>query len=101
MIFAIQTYLEDYFSNRGLSDADHYAVSLSRLYDRSRHGMAEADFLSAMKKIRTVFYKRNNGFERKSFERKLLNLLDGRFKKKDCCSSQKHSPQGLRSPVPA
>jgi hypothetical protein len=101
MIFEIQSYVEDYFSRRGLDDPDQYGVSLARLYDRRRHGKAVPEFLSMMKRIRTIFYKRNDHIERDSFDRKMLALLDGRFKKKDYSSSQKQSPRGLRHPAAA
>src|SRR6266702_3126294 len=77
MIFSIQTYLEDYFNRRGLGDADQYAVALARLYDRERHAKTAPAFLAAMKRIRTVFYKRNDHIERDTFDSKMLALLDG------------------------
>jgi hypothetical protein len=49
-----------------------------------------------MRRIRTVFYKRNNHIEREAFDQRMLKLLDVRFKKKDCSSFQRRSPQGLR-----
>jgi hypothetical protein len=101
MIFEIQSYIEDYFSHRGLEDTDQYAVALARLYDRQRHGKTAPAFLSGMRRIRTVFYKRNDRVERDSFDRKMLALLDGRFKKKDYSSSQRQSPRGLRHPAAA
>ena len=96
MIFSIQTYLEDYFNRRGLGDPDQYAVSLARLYDRERHAKSASAFLAAMKRVRTVFYRRNDRIDRATFEGKLLAVLDSRFKKKDCSSSQKRSPRELR-----
>lgn len=101
MIFSIQTYLEDYFAKRGLADPDQYAVALARLYDRQRDNKAEPAFLVAMKRVRTIFYKRNDHIERDTFDRRLLSLLDSRFKKKDCSSSQRQSPQSLRRPAAA
>jgi hypothetical protein len=82
MIFSLQTYLEDYFNRRGLGDVDQYAVALSKLYDRERHHTAQQAFLAAMKRIRTVFYKRNDHIQREPFERQMLGLLDNKFKKK-------------------
>jgi hypothetical protein len=82
MIFSIQTYLEDYFNRRGLRDADQYAVALSKLYDRERHAKTAPDFLAAMKRIRTIFYKRNDHIQRDTFDHKMLALLDSKFKKK-------------------
>jgi hypothetical protein len=101
MIFEIQSYVEDYFSHRGLHDPDQYAVRLARLYDRQRHGKTIPEFLSAMRRVRTVFYRRNDQIERDAFDRKMLTLLDGRFKKKDYSSSQRQSPQRLRHPAAA
>jgi hypothetical protein len=98
MIFSIQSYVEDYFSRRGLDDPDQYGVSLAKLYDRQRHAKTVPEFLSAMKRVRTIFYKRNEQIERASFDRRLLTLLDSKFKKKVCGSSQKQSPQRLRLP---
>jgi hypothetical protein len=96
MIFSIQTYLEDYFSRRGFSDPDQYAVALASLYDRERHCKTAAEFLSSMKRIRTVFYKRNDHIQRDTFDRKMLALLDAKFKKKDCSSFQRRSQRKLR-----
>ena len=96
MIFTIQGYLEDYFNRRGLDDPDQYGVALARLYDRQRHGKTIPQFLSAMRRIRTVFYKRNDDIHRDTFDRRMLALLDNRFKKKDCSSCQKPSPKRLK-----
>ncbi|HEV2378908.1 MAG TPA: hypothetical protein VG206_03820 [Terriglobia bacterium] len=101
MIFSIQTYLEDYFNRRGLGDPDQYAVALARLYDRERHGTTAPVFLAAMKRIRTIFYKRNNHIERDKFDRKMLTLLDSKFKKKDYSSCQRQSPKELKPPAAA
>lgn len=99
MIFSIQSYLEDYFNRRGLGDSDQYAVALARLYDRERQGKTPSAFLSAMKRIRTVFYKRNDQIDRERFDPKMLALLDSRFKKKDCSSSQEQSQKRLKPPA--
>lgn len=80
MIFSIQTYLEDYFNRRGLGDPDQYAVALARFYDRERHAKTAPAFLVGMKRIRTVFYRHNDPIERDSFDRKMLTLLDSKFK---------------------
>lgn len=96
MIFSIQRYLEDYFNRCGLGDPDQYAVNLARLYDRERHGKTVPAFLSGMMRIRTVFYKRNSHTQRETFERKILTLLDTKFKKKDYSSPQRQSPQELK-----
>lgn len=99
MIYSIQTFLEDYFNRLGLVDVDKYAVGLARLYDRQRHGKTQPAFLSSMKQIRTGFYKQNENTQRSAFERKILTLLDGKFKKKEFCSSQRPSPKELRLPA--
>jgi hypothetical protein len=82
MIFSIQRYLEDYFDRCGLTDPDQYAVSLAKLYDGERRGKAATRFLASMKRIRTVFYRTNAHTQRDGFERKVLALLDGKYKKK-------------------
>ena len=96
MIFGIQRYLEDYFNRRGFGDPDQYAVNLAKLYDRERYRKTKSGFLSAMKRIRTVFYKRNPQAARDSFERDILSRLDGKFKKKDSSTSQRPSPPELK-----
>ena len=101
MIFSIQTYLEDYFNRRGLGDPDQYAVSLARLYDRERQEKTGPAFLAAMRHIRTAFYRRNDCIDRAAFEGKLLAVLDGKFKKKGCSSSQKRSQKELKPPAAA
>ena len=58
-------------------------------------------FLSAMKRIRTAFYKRNDHIQRDAFDRKMLTLLDSKFKKKDCSSSQRQSHKRLKPPAAA
>jgi len=96
VIFALQTYLENYFNRLGLVDTDQYAVSLAALYDRERHHGTAADFLLLMKRMRTVFYKRNGQSPRAPFEKKLLQMLDSKFKKKECAQSPKKSSKELR-----
>jgi chemotaxis methyl-accepting protein methylase len=96
MIFSVQRYLEEYFNNRGLSDPDQYAVLLAKLYDRERSSKTVTEFLSAMKRIRTVFFRRNANLERDKFNRNILTLLDSKFKKKECSSSLERSQQGLK-----
>ncbi len=96
MIYSIQSYVENYFNRCGLADPDQYAVSLAKLYDRQRHGKTTPAFLSAMKRLRTVFYRQNQHIERSTFERRILTLLDSKFKKKESSSSQRRSPKELR-----
>lgn len=96
MIFSIQSYLEDYFNRSGLADIDRYAVSLAVLYDRQRHRESAGKFLSAMRRMRTAFYRRNTTVSRARFEKKLLQALDSKFKKKDFTLSLKKSSKELK-----
>ena len=96
VIFAIQRYLEDYFDHCGFGDPDQYAVGLAKLYDRERRRGTKAAFHGAMRRIRTVFYKRNTRLQRDEFERKVLGLLDSKFKKKGYRGLPPASPQALR-----
>jgi hypothetical protein len=96
MIFSIQRDLEDYFNRCGLGDPDQYAVALARLYDRQRGGKTLGAFLSSMGKIRTAFFRANQGSPRAVLERKILSHLDGKFKKKVYYSSRQPSPKELR-----
>jgi len=82
VIFSIQRYLEDYLGRAGFNDPDQYAVHLAKLYDSARPGKSDTVFLAAMRRIRTVFYRTNPGTQRSPFERKLLTMLDTKFKKK-------------------
>ncbi|MGO9589798.1 MAG: hypothetical protein ACLP3K_07100 [Candidatus Acidiferrales bacterium] len=82
MIFAVQRCLEDYFNQCGCGDPDLYALTLAELFDERRGGKSAKQFLAAMGRIRTIFYRRNSKLRRNSFERKVLSLLDSRFKKK-------------------
>lgn len=92
MIFAIQRYLEDYFSSTRWADRDQYAISLANLYDRERLAVSEEQFLARMRAIRTGFF-RTNGLDRGEVEGKLLSRLDGRFKKNS-------TPTPARRPSP-
>jgi len=96
VIFSIQSYLEDYFNRSGLPDSDRYAVSLAALYDRERHRGTAGKFLSAMRRMRTVFYKRNSTVSRAKFEKKILQALDTKFKKKDFIPSLRRSSKELK-----
>jgi chemotaxis methyl-accepting protein methylase len=99
MIFSIQRDLEDYFNHSGLSDPDQYSVALAKLYDRDRSTKNANAFLSAMRRMRTAFFRANNRLQRRAFERKVLARLDAKFKKKVCSSSHKTSPKELRCQV--
>lgn len=87
MIFSIQRYLEDYIAKAGLSDPDQYAINLAQLYDSTRREKSDAMFLNAMHRVRTIFFRKNNQLQRGAFERKLLTLLDNKFKKKSAVSA--------------
>jgi hypothetical protein len=82
MIFSVQRFLEDYFSRRGLRDVDQYAVSLANLYERKRRPRTDKSFLESAHRIRTVFYGNNRELNRLKFEKSILAVLDGQFKKK-------------------
>lgn len=79
MIFSIQRFLEDYFERRNFTDVDQFAVSLANLYDKRRGQTSADEFLIAMRRLRTLFYKNNFSLNRSDFERSLLKLLDTRF----------------------
>jgi hypothetical protein len=96
MIFSVQRFLEDYFDRCGCGDPDLYAVTLAQLFDNERGGKTQPEFLAVMKRIRTVFYRRNSQLQRPAFERKVLALLDSKFKKKDRNSSRRPLPKELR-----
>lgn len=101
MIFSIQRDLEDYFNRCGLGDPDQYAVAVARLYDRQRGSKTLRAFLSSMGRIRTTFFRANQGSPRAVLERKILDHLDGKFKKKAYYSSQPPSPKELRHQLAA
>ncbi len=95
MIFSIQHYLEDYFHQRNLDDVDQYAVKLANLYALRRKAMAERDFLKAMGRLRTVFYRNNSHLDRASAERGMLLSLDRKFKKKASNPGELEFPGGV------
>jgi hypothetical protein len=81
VVFSIQRFLEDLFARGRHDDPDQYAIALANLYDRRRREGSREDFLGAMRKLRTSFF-RVNGLDRSDFEERLAKLLDQRFKKK-------------------
>ena len=97
MIFSIQHFLEDYFHHRNLSDVDQYAVKLANLYALRRKGKTGADFLKAMSRLQTVFYRNNSHLNRASLERDMLLHLDRRFKKKLSNPGELEFPGGVAS----
>lgn len=82
MIFAVQRFLEDHLSRRGLADHDQYAVKLANLYGQRRWTGSRSAFEKAMHRIQTVFFKSNTITDRTEFEAKLLERLEGKFPKK-------------------
>lgn len=56
-------------------------MALSSLFDRMRPGLSETAFLKRMGSMKTTFF-RKNGLERPEYERRLLQSLDRKFKKK-------------------
>lgn len=99
MIFGVQRSLEDYIAQRGLNDPDQYSVMLAKLYSRERAAKSEESFLSAMRKMRTAFFRANPKIQRSPFERTVLARLDAKFKKKDSSSPLQASQQRLKHPV--
>jgi hypothetical protein len=99
MIFSIQRYLEDYFSRSGFDDPDQYAVALANLYDRERLKKTELAFLSAMSRMRTIFYRRNKSVLRPTFQRQILLRLDNKFKKKVRTRSPTALARGSNDPL--
>lgn len=82
MIFSVQRYLEDAFQKRGLHDPDQYAVSVANLYGQEKAQKSDKNFLAAMHRIRTAFFRSNSGLDRTEFEKSLVADLKRRFKKK-------------------
>lgn len=83
MIFRIQRYLEDYFSQRTLADNDQYAVKLANTYANIPNTSSESETLAAIHKIRTIFYSINRSLSRNDFEKILVRILRARFQKKN------------------
>ena len=82
MIFAIQRFLEDRFDHRRLSDIDQYAVALANKYATDRRGKSKRQFVTSIRRIRTVFFKNNRTLNRRAFETEIVDVLDRRFLKK-------------------
>ena len=82
MLFRVQRYLEDNFERRGLSDPDQFAVRLANIYAVHRASSSKTGFCARMSRVRTVFFKANQGLSRGPFLQQLLDSLDARFKKK-------------------
>ena len=82
MIFTIQTYIEEYFNNRSISDTDGFAVKLANLYFHEREHLTYEELVSKASRIRTVIYKKNNIDDKSLFLNTLFGRLDRLFKKK-------------------
>jgi len=95
LIFSIQRFLEDRFSQRILADNDQYAVRLANLYGQRRSGQSKALFLKSMHRLQTVFFRANSITDRTEFEVALLDLLDGKFLKKNSTSLPTTFPGGV------
>lgn len=96
MIFSVQHYLEDYFHRRNYSDPDQYAVKLANLYGLRRAGQKRDEFLKAMHRVQTVFYRRNEKLDRAQIEQHLLKLLDANFQKKSLHADEIAFPGGVK-----
>lgn len=82
MLFTIQTYIEEYLSNRNMTDSDGYAIHLANLYFYHRSNTEDALFLNKVGRIRTILFLNNAIGNRKGFELALIHRLDNKFKKK-------------------
>ena len=82
MIFSVQRYLEDHFDRRGLSDVDQYAIRLANAFEEISGSATKDDLVRRIGRIRTVFFRRNQGIDRKQFEKQLAASLFSGFKKK-------------------
>jgi hypothetical protein len=71
MIYALQTFLEDYFYKQGLVDSDQYAVRVAKLYQVHRDPAA---LMKGLRKVRTTFFRRNP-LNRHRFEKRLIGAL--------------------------
>jgi len=95
LIFSIQRFLEDRFSQRSLVDNDQYAVRMANLYGQRRSGESKAAFLKAMHRLQTIFFRGNSIDRRDEFEVDLLDLLDAKFLKKKSNSPPTKFPGGV------
>lgn len=96
MIFAIQRFLEDRFDHRGLSDIDQYAVALANKYVTDRRGKSKPQFVASVRRIRTVFFKRNRKLNRGAFEAEIVGVLDRHFLKKKTRLAPAEFPGGVQ-----
>jgi hypothetical protein len=97
MIFSVQRFLEDYFQRRDLADVDQYAIRLANVYDRHEPEASEATLVRDIGRVRTTFYSRNKGVNRRQFEAELANLLRRQFKKKSSDLGTLEFRQGFAS----
>ena len=59
------------------------------MYDQTRATKREREFLAAMRRIRTAFFRNNSEVDRTIFERDVLSRLDNRFKKNSTLNRQR------------
>ena len=82
MIFSVQRFLEDHFERRGLTDVDQYAIRVANVFERLGHGASEEALVRQLRRLRTVFFRRNGDLDRQVFEQRLAITLRRRFPKK-------------------
>jgi hypothetical protein len=82
MIFSVQRFLEDHFERRGLEDVDQYAVRVANVFDRVGPNASDQAVAREIGRVRTAFFRRNAGLDRKIFEAQLAAALQRRFQKK-------------------
>jgi hypothetical protein len=56
-----------------------YAVKVANLYAAKREAQTEPDFLKAMRRLQTVFYRNKRSLDRACSEREILQRLDRKF----------------------
>lgn len=83
MIFAVQHFLEDHFARRGLADVDQYAIRVANVFDQQGSAVSEKVLARELSRLRTVFFRRNTGLDRREFEAALSAALRRRFPKKN------------------
>jgi hypothetical protein len=94
-VFSVQRFLEDHFERRGLADLDQYAIRIANAFDRAGPIIGEEKLAQEFGRVRTVFFRRNVGVDRKSFERRLAATLRRRFPKKAHSTNLRDFVSGL------
>lgn len=82
MIFSVQRLVDEYITRRGLADVDQYAVKVANLYDRMSAKPDVDSLAKTLATVHTVFFRRNQGIDRKQFEQALAVRLSQNVKKK-------------------